>query len=90
MERPRGASHIVGAPAQWCHATKMETCTALHAYGVLFAVLAAAVFAMPLVGFVDPFALLMRGLTFWAIRCWYPCGGRRPSGGSTAAETPGP
>ncbi len=34
-------------------------------YALLIAVLVAAVFAFPLVGFVDPFALLVRGLTFW-------------------------
>jgi polyferredoxin len=34
-------------------------------YVLLIAVLFAAVFAFPLVGFVDPFALLVRGLTFW-------------------------
>ena len=33
---------------------------------LLIAVLLAAVFAFPLVGFVDPFSLLVRGLTFWA------------------------
>jgi polyferredoxin len=35
-------------------------------YILLIAVLLAAVFAFPLVGFVDPFALLVRGLAFWA------------------------
>ena len=34
-------------------------------YVVLLAVLLAAVFAFPLVGFVDPFSLLMRGMAFW-------------------------
>ncbi len=34
-------------------------------YVLLIAVLLAAVFAFPLVGFVDPFSLLLRGLTFW-------------------------
>lgn len=33
-------------------------------YVILFAVLLAAVFAFPLVGWVDPFAILVRGLTF--------------------------
>ncbi len=35
-------------------------------YVLLVVVLTAAVFAFPLVGFVDPFALLFRGMTFWA------------------------
>ncbi len=35
-------------------------------YVLLIAVLISAVFAFPLVGWVDPFALLVRGLTFWA------------------------
>ena len=34
-------------------------------YVILIAVLLAAVFAFPLVGFVDPFSLLVRGLAFW-------------------------
>ena len=34
-------------------------------YVLLIAVLLAAVFAFPLVGFVDPFSLLFRGLAFW-------------------------
>jgi polyferredoxin len=34
-------------------------------YALLITVLFAALFAFPLVGFVDPFALLVRGLTFW-------------------------
>ncbi len=34
-------------------------------YVLLIAVLLAAVFAFPLVGLVDPFSLLVRGLTFW-------------------------
>ena len=34
-------------------------------YSLLIAVLVAALVAFPLVGFVDPFALLVRGLTFW-------------------------
>ncbi len=34
-------------------------------YVLLFAVLVAALFAFPLVGFFDPFALLLRGLAFW-------------------------
>ena len=34
-------------------------------YLLLISVLVAAVFAFPLVGFVDPFALLVRGMTFW-------------------------
>ena len=32
---------------------------------LLITVLLAAVFAFPLVGFVDPFSLLVRGMTFW-------------------------
>ena len=35
-------------------------------YSLLIAVLLAAVFAFPLVGLVDPFSLLMRGLALWA------------------------
>ena len=35
-------------------------------YVLLIAVLLAAVFAFPLVGLVDPFCLLVRGLAFWA------------------------
>jgi polyferredoxin len=35
-------------------------------YVLLIAVLLAAVFAFPLVGLVDPFSLLFRGLAFWA------------------------
>lgn len=34
-------------------------------YVVLIVVLVSALFAFPLVGFVDPFSLLVRGLTFW-------------------------
>jgi ferredoxin len=34
-------------------------------YVLLITVLLAAVFAFPLVGFVDPFSLLVRGLAFW-------------------------
>jgi len=34
-------------------------------YLLLVLVLVAALFALPLVGFVDPFSLLVRGLTFW-------------------------
>jgi polyferredoxin len=34
-------------------------------YVLLIAVLLAAAFAFPLVGLVDPFALLVRGMTFW-------------------------
>ncbi|MBN1393726.1 MAG: 4Fe-4S binding protein [Pirellulales bacterium] len=34
-------------------------------YILLIVVLAAAVFSFPLVGLVDPFALLFRGMTFW-------------------------
>ena len=35
-------------------------------YFLLIAVLLAAVFAFPLVGYVDPFSLLVRGMTLWA------------------------
>jgi polyferredoxin len=35
-------------------------------YFLLICVLLAAVFAFPLVGYVDPFSLLVRGMTFWA------------------------
>jgi ferredoxin len=34
-------------------------------YILLILVLVAALFAFPLVGFVDPFSLLVRGMTFW-------------------------
>ena len=34
-------------------------------YFLLVVVLVAAVLAFPLVGLVDPFSLLVRGMTFW-------------------------
>jgi len=43
----------------------------LTRYVLLAAALGAAVFAFPLVGFVDPFALLVRGLTFWGDPAYY-------------------
>ena len=58
-------------------------------YVVLLAVLVAAVFAFPLVGFVDPFSLLVRGLALWgdpmlyrgadaSLAHWAATGARRP------------
>jgi polyferredoxin len=40
-------------------------------YVLLIAVLVAAVFGFPLVGLVDPFALLIRGMTFWGDPMFY-------------------
>jgi polyferredoxin len=40
-------------------------------YVVLIVVLLAAVFAFPLVGLVDPFSLLVRGMTFWGDPMFY-------------------
>ncbi len=45
--------------------------TAAVQYAVLIAVLTAAALACPLVGLVDPFSILMRGLTFWVDPTFY-------------------
>ena len=50
--------------SSWRHAVMVAAKSTR--YVLLIAVLLAAVFAFPLVGFVDPFSLLVRGLTHWA------------------------
>jgi polyferredoxin/formate hydrogenlyase subunit 6/NADH:ubiquinone oxidoreductase subunit I len=43
----------------------------LARYLLLFAVLVGAILSLPLLGFVDPLALLVRGLTFWGDPVFY-------------------
>jgi polyferredoxin len=58
-------SHVAESRESSVNSRRLTVAGRAAKYFLLIAVLTAAVFAFPLVGLVDPFSLLVRGLAFW-------------------------